>query len=80
MSVVPAKLEDAISYSDFSQEVPLQTITVQDLLEDRPDDSLLQDVLSGETPINETQVHVIPSSKFYDFTSFGQFHRRIILW
>ncbi|XP_028418435.1 uncharacterized protein LOC114543780 isoform X2 [Dendronephthya gigantea] len=59
MSVIPARLEEAISYSDFNQEVPLQTVLVQDLFEDRPDDSLLQDVLSGDSPINGTKIHTI---------------------
>ncbi len=66
LSVIPAKLEDAVSYSDFSQEVPLQKVLAQDLLENQPDDSLLQDILSGDTPINETEVHVISSGKFND--------------
>ncbi|XP_028399971.1 uncharacterized protein LOC114523292 [Dendronephthya gigantea] len=59
MSVIPATLEEAISYSDFNQEVRLQSVLVQDLFEDRPDDSLLQDVLSGDSQINGTKVHHI---------------------
>lgn len=64
MSAVQARLEDVISYSDFSQEVPIQKILVQDLLENRPEDNLLEDLLSGDTPINETDVHVVSSGKF----------------
>ena len=64
MSAVQARLEDVISYSDFSQEVPIQKILVQDLLENRPEDNLLEDLLSGDTPINETDVHVVSSGEF----------------
>ena len=64
MSVVQARLEDVISYSDFNQEVPIQKILVQDLLDNHPEDNLLQDLLSGDTPINETDVHVVSSGKF----------------
>ena len=67
MSVIPAKLEDVVSYSDFSQEVPLQKVLAQDLLENQPDDSLLQDILSGDSPITETEVHVVSNGKFNDF-------------
>ena len=59
MRVTPATLEEAISYSDFSQEVPLQKVFVQDLFEDRPDDTLLQDVLSGDSSINGTKIHTL---------------------
>ena len=64
MSAVQARLEDVISYSDFSQEVPIQKILVQDLLENRPEDNLLEDLLSGDTPINETVVHVVSIGEF----------------
>lgn len=64
MGVTQATLEDVISYSDFSQEVPLQEIMVQDLIENRPDDSLLEDILSGETAINETAVHIVSTGNF----------------
>ena len=60
-------MEDVVSYSDFSQEVPIQKVLAQDLLENQPDDSLLQDILSGDTPITETEVHVVSSGKFNDF-------------
>ena len=64
MSAVQARLEDVISYSDFSQEVLIQKILVQDLLENRPEDNLLEDLLSGDTPINETDMHVVSSGEF----------------
>lgn len=64
MSAVQARLEDVISYSDFNQEVPIQKILVQDLLDNHPEDNLLQDLLSGDTPINETDMHVVSSGKF----------------
>ena len=64
MSAVQARLEDVISYSDFSQEVPIKKILVQDLLENRPEDNLLEDLLSGDTPINETNVHVVSNGEF----------------
>ncbi len=60
-------MEDVVSYSDFSQEVPLQKVLAQDLLENQPDDSLLQDILSGDSPITETEVHVVSNGKFNDF-------------
>ncbi|XP_028400060.1 uncharacterized protein LOC114523362 [Dendronephthya gigantea] len=66
MNVIPARVEDVISNSDFDQEVPLQKILDQDLLENSPDDSLLQDVLSGDAPINKTiKVHTISSGHVY---------------
>ena len=66
MSATPANLDDVISYGDFSQEVPLQEILTQDLLENSPDDDLLRDILYGDSPINETEVHVhvVASGKF----------------
>ena len=64
MSATPANLDDVISYGDFSQEVPLQEILTQDLLENSPDDDLLRDILYGDSPINETEVHVVSSGKF----------------
>ena len=63
MSVIPAKLEDAISYSDFSQEVPLEFVSVQDIFENRPDADLLEGILSANTTINETEMHIISSGK-----------------
>jgi hypothetical protein len=67
MSATQAKLEDVVSYSDFSQEVPLRKVLVQDLLENRPDDSLVQDILSGDATVNETEVHVVSNGKFNTF-------------
>ena len=64
MSAIPAKLDDVVSYGDFSQEVPLQEVLAQDLLENPPDESLLHDILYGDSPINETEVYVISSGKF----------------
>ena len=64
MSAIPAKLDDVVSYSDFSQEVPLQEVLAQDLLENPPDESLLYDILYDDSPINETEVHVVSSGKF----------------
>lgn len=76
INVIPARLEDVISYSDFDQEVPLKKILDQALLENSPDDSLLQDVLSGAAPINKTmEVHTISSGKCASF--FGQGSRAI---
>ena len=64
LSVIPAKLDDVVSYGDFSQEVPLQEVLTQDLLENPPDESLLHDILYGDSPINETEVHVASSGMF----------------
>ena len=63
MSAIPAKLDDVVSYGDFSQEVPLQEVLAQDLLENPPDESLLHDILNGDSPINETEVHAVSSGK-----------------
>ena len=65
MSVIPAKLEDAISYSDFSQEVPLELVLVQDIFENRPDDDLVEGIRSANTTINETEVHIISNGNSF---------------
>ena len=74
MSAIPAKLDDVVSYGDFSQEVPLQEVLAQDLLENPPDESLLHDILHGNSPINETEVHVVSSGKF--MFSFDTYHTK----
>jgi hypothetical protein len=79
MSVIPAKLDDIISYADFSQEVPLREILAQDLLENSPDDDLLHDVLYGDSPINETEVHVVSSGEF-TISRFLLHYLKYYLW
>ena len=63
MRVIPAKLDDVFSYGDFSQEVPLQEVLSQNLLENSPEESLLHGILYGNSPINETNVHIVSSGK-----------------
>lgn len=62
--MTPANLDEVVSYSDFSQEIPLRQLLIQESLEDLPEENFLLDVLSGELTVNESKMHVLPKGRY----------------
>lgn len=61
MLSAPAGLEEVINYADFKEEASVEPIEDESTLEDEPDGEDLQDFLSGNITVNESQI-IIPSA------------------
>ena len=59
MLSTPAGLEEVIKYADFKDEAPVEELDDQSTLEDEPDEDDLQDLISGNTAVNESHVIVL---------------------
>lgn len=62
-------LDEIVSYSDFSQEVVLEELAVQEFVEDLPDQTLLNDAFSKKVVVNGSSLHIIPDGKCTDIKS-----------
>ena len=59
MLSAPAGLEEVIKYADFKDEAPVEELDDESTLEDEPDEDDLQDLISGNTTVNESHVIVL---------------------
>ena len=78
MQATPASLKEAISYGDFSQEVQLQQLAVQEQLEDAPDENLLKNVLRGSVKILGSTMHTIGTGKLNILVTYQRKQREEI--
>ncbi len=61
----PAQIEDIIQYADFSQKVSPVQMEDETTLDEEPDLDDLHGLLEGNITLNTSDVHVLPSSKYY---------------
>lgn len=60
MLSAPAGLEEVINYADFKEEASVEPIEDESTLEDEPAGEDLQDFLSGNITVNESQIIIPP--------------------
>ncbi|KAL9982165.1 hypothetical protein ACROYT_G010976 [Oculina patagonica] len=75
MLSAPAGLEEVINYADFKEEASVEPIEDESTLEDEPDGEDLQDFLSGNITVNESQI-IIPSAGSKIYKCLGHTYQR----
>ena len=71
MMSAPAGLEEVINYADFKEQASVDPVEDESTLEDEPDVEDLQDFLSGNITVNESQIIIFPAGENNNTTRNG---------